>query len=877
MQTILTPGQRSFFKWVIGLALFLLANSAYLFLTDGTRDLTVFYQLMLIAHLVGGTLLLVLATVFIVWHLGRVRKLLDRSSVSSGLTLTAAAYLLFVSGLYIFYEANSREFAWILVAHQVLAVLAPLAYGLHRLVGHFKPPRRRVLRACAVSLLLTGMLLAAHAVAKPETSSSVPVAQGSSAGGNPYGAKQTDGDLSDPFLPFLADNFPAASAPFFPSLATTSTGGFAKTHQIMRDETCKRCHPDVFAQWQASAHRHASLSNPFYLAAVESAREAVGRKASQWCAGCHDPALLFPGNFEKDFDLDDPAATAGLTCIACHAIDRRHGLAGNGNYNLDLSASPYVFDEADSGWRRYVADQMIKAKPGAHRRQFMKPFFRTPEYCMMCHKVSLDVPVNRYRYLRGQDEYDAWQNSGVSHGAARTFYLPAQPTRCQDCHMPPEAATRGDVSAHNGTVRSHRFLAVNNALPALRGDTEMLDKMERNLRGRMSIDVFAATFRDGSMVRALDAARPGLPPGEEVVVDVVVRNRRVGHTFPGGTNDSNQGWVHFLVFDGDRIVFQSGAMGKDRRVDKKAHFYRVVMVRHDGTEGTDRDAWNFHAAAFKRVVGPGTADVARYAFTVPADAKDLRIEARLMWRKFNRTYTEFVFNKLKRPVPELPVMTLATSAVTLPVGAKAATAVATPAIWMRYNDHGIANLLQGAFDVAEESFREVARLQPGRADGYRNQARRWIQSATPNRAVPLLKKVDEVAPSDAQRPYFWGRLFQRLEEFEKAEEMFEASLGVFARDRDVWRRLGEVRYKMQKYDASLQAFLNVLRIDPEDFQAHKRRLDIYRQLGREPEAAEAKKAFDKYKRDNESMAVARRFLLENPAVNHDAQPRHIHR
>ena len=65
---------------------------------------------------------------------------------------------------------------------------------------------------------------------------------------------------------------------------------------------------------------------------------------------------------------------------------------------------------------------------------------------------------------------------------------------------------------------------------------------------------------------------------------------------------------------------------------------RVVMVRHDGTEASERDAHNFHFPAFVRTIGPGTADVARFAVTIPKElaGKRVRIEARLQWRKFNR-------------------------------------------------------------------------------------------------------------------------------------------------------------------------------------------------------------------------------------------------
>ncbi|MHC5051298.1 MAG: tetratricopeptide repeat protein [Planctomycetota bacterium] len=598
----------------------------------------------------------------------------------------------------------------------------------------------------------------------------------------------------------------------------------------------------------------------------------------------------------KEIDPLTPESQAGLTCLACHAIERIHGVTGNGNYHIaDEKPSPYIGDGASSGFLRFLADQMTKSKPTAHKRLFKKPFFETAEYCAACHKVSLDVPINNYRYIRAQDEYDNWHDSGVSMNAARTFYLPAEARSCRDCHMPLEEAPLGDVSSKNGKVRSHRFLAVNTALPYIRGDFETLRRAEAFLRaGKLRVDVFALQYADGTMVRAINRSRPALVVGEEVVFEVVVRNQGVGHTFPGGTNDSNQGWIDFRITDETgRELYRSGAIDGNGYVDGKAHFYRVVMVRHDGTEADERDAQHFHVAAFTRVIGPGTADVARYAFRVPRDlaGRQVRVEAKLNWRKFNRRFTEFVFRDrgMKVPdlphlkgqsVPDLPVTTIARNDVTLDVrdarGAPPAP-VDDPQIWERFNDHGIASLLQGAFDVAEDSFRAVARLRPDLPDGWRNLARRWIRSATPERAEPLLRKMDEVAPRDPQRPYFWGRYFERTEEYEDAAEAYEASLRVFPRDRDGWRRLGAVRYKLHAYEASLDAYLQVLAIDDEDIEAHKRRRDIYRQLGREREAAEAQKAFDKYRIDDHAQEVARNFLLEHEEINREAQRRHVHR
>ena len=100
MASILTTKQRRFLRLLIYLALFVLANSAYLYLADGDA-ITGFYQVMLLAHLGGGTLLLVLSTFFVLWHLQRVKKLFRFGAVSTGMALTIAAFVLFASGIFI--------------------------------------------------------------------------------------------------------------------------------------------------------------------------------------------------------------------------------------------------------------------------------------------------------------------------------------------------------------------------------------------------------------------------------------------------------------------------------------------------------------------------------------------------------------------------------------------------------------------------------------------------------------------------------------------------------------------------------------------------------------------------------------------------------
>src|SRR5262249_40373496 len=137
-------------------------------------------------------------------------------------------------------------------------------------------------------------------------------------------------------------------------------------------DACERCHPDVTAQWRSSAHRFSSFNNPFYTAAVEElrARKDDGTKRARWCAGCHDPAVMLTGAWDAPIDKTSVEANAGLTCLACHAIDGLRDVSGNGGYVLrDDATPPYLFADAAPGSRALeMSDDLVRSKPAVHKR-----------------------------------------------------------------------------------------------------------------------------------------------------------------------------------------------------------------------------------------------------------------------------------------------------------------------------------------------------------------------------------------------------------------------------------------------------------------------------------------------------------------------------
>ena len=277
---------------------------------------------------------------------------------------------------------------------------------------------------------------------------------------------------------------------------------------------------------------------------------------------------------------------------------------------------------------------MTYLNPEPHRRTFMKPFMRldSPEFCSSCHKVHLDVPVNDYRWFRGFNDYDTWQASGVSGQGARSFYYPPKSMTCVDCHMPLVAVERSGPPC-DGTVHSHRFPAANTALPLVNKDEAQMkitrdvpairihhrrhlrrvadrrddraarrwcaapakapqldDRLRRRRRGGAAGADRHSRRRPGGGADRQGRSRRSRP-GSTVRVDVVVRTRKIGHFFPGGTVDAFDVWLELQARDADgRVIFWSGQVEDEGRgpVEPGAHFYRAFQL--DGEGQSDQQA-----------------------------------------------------------------------------------------------------------------------------------------------------------------------------------------------------------------------------------------------------------------------------------------------
>ena len=99
--------------------------------------------------------------------------------------------------------------------------------------------------------------------------------------------------------------------------------------------------------------------------------------------------------------------------------------------------------------------------------------------------------------------------------------------------------------------------------------------------------------------------------GDSVRIEVVVRTRKVGHFFPGGTVDAFDVWVELEAVDEHgRTLLHSGAVADGGRgpVDPGAHFYRSLLLDEHGNPINKRNAWMARSVAYVRLIPPGAAD-----------------------------------------------------------------------------------------------------------------------------------------------------------------------------------------------------------------------------------------------------------------------------
>ena len=158
----------------------------------------------------------------------------------------------------------------------------------------------------------------------------------------------------------------------------------------------------------------------------------------------------------------------------------------------------------------------------------------------------------------------------------------------------------------------------------------------------------------------LNRVQPAVRRGDTVRVDVVVRTKRIGHFFPGGTVDAYDTWLELKgVDDKGQTIFWSGMVEDNGKgpVEKGAHFYRSLQVDAHGNPINKRNAWATRAVVYVRLIPPGAADTVHFRMKIPEKTGNkITLTARLCYRKFAWWNTQFAFAGERDKTPTEPKM-----------------------------------------------------------------------------------------------------------------------------------------------------------------------------------------------------------------------------
>ena len=245
-------------KISLSIFLILLLNSAYLF---SFGEPTLFYIFNVLLHVGLGIILILPFGIYTYKQFRRISTLGRVGIIGIAVGIISGGYLMIVGA--------TTPYRWLLILHIVSVGVGSLLFSVHLLRdSHLLTP---LLRKVGIAVLIGVVLF-------------------------PIGARLTQHYLpnetylvENPTLPptSMYEEGGGTTGHFFPASVETETGGLIPTDFFLTSETCatKGCHPDIYRQWNESAHHFSSFNNQWYRKSIIYMQEVNGIQPSKWCGG----------------------------------------------------------------------------------------------------------------------------------------------------------------------------------------------------------------------------------------------------------------------------------------------------------------------------------------------------------------------------------------------------------------------------------------------------------------------------------------------------------------------------------------------------------------------------------------------------------------
>ena len=700
----------------------------------------------------------------------------------------------------------------------------------------------------------------------------------------------------------LEHRLPSVPGQYAPSLMTMTTGAEVQDGNTLADvDTCGSCHGEVTAQWQSSIHSFASFANPIYRTNIETFRAAMGNEASQHCGGCHDHPLEIDGAMKQAVVADDLRAHTGVSCRVCHGASAP---TKDGNASFVLSGTPLPTPNVDD-----------PASIAAHVRAVdVKPL--GDELCVTCHRGFLSPDLGVPVHLSGIDEPTAWRSSAWNGaGAGRVDKVDQQ--GCISCHMPEVAAGADEYAGADRKVRAHTFAGGHTWMASMRHDDAQLARIRAMLEGAASIDVAGAIVPATAPATGpstiggrwhLPADGAPVVPGQRLSVDVVVRNLRTGHRFPGGVTDMQDTWIELEVKDARGKRLASSGLAHAKVVDDTdAHVLRAYPVDEHGVPLQQHQLFAFRAVVSNQTIATRDAIAIRYALTVPATvAQPLAVHARLRHRTRSLENQRVVCaaarvgdgaaflrqalalrDMVVDPCKPQPITEIAQTVAWLGDGAATRTVGARPA-WERSYELGMAltQVVTERLDEARGVLEHALTLVPAGDAGARPRAMILTQLASvagkQGRADAALALVAEArallpAPGPAALDAYAADALGRVWRWAEAEPFAKAVTDKAPANAGAWVVLARVRASRGDDRGALAAAVRGLELAPRDSDLLRTQATALAALAPGSElAAKALAAFDRFRTPDDAAQLRMACASASPVCARERETVHTH-
>lgn len=397
------------------------------------------------------------------------------------------------------------------------------------------------------------------------------------------------------------------------------------TYEVRPPGECGSCHPKQLSDWEGSAMAKAGFNtwvNDIYngdgtpagaggFVYTRDSKFASSNPNSE-CASCHQPKGWIEDPFSAlDSDVITPSDSVqhGVSCDVCHKVadvdTSKINFPGIFPGAVDYSR-PHIDNQVQYG----VLGDVDYSLPSLMRGSY-QPQMRA-ELCATCHQDAADPSENHsYNGVISEPTYLEWLSSEYADPNSGNF------ADCVDCHMgaSPDNEVCSIITTPDRPVESIRNHKIEGSTAAFLENAVTMDMQVSSTDTQISVDVTI----DNNLT------------GHHVPTGVTVRNMiLVVEAWVEGNDPVTDGLLH----SGTQTIHDLGGIGNPAQgyyAGLAGKFY--AKVNHDENGNGPTFFTDATGLTFDNRIAANESDSTSYTFDLPNHQANIRVRARLIYRK----------------------------------------------------------------------------------------------------------------------------------------------------------------------------------------------------------------------------------------------------